>query len=1254
MSIVTKNKLESWANTVSSKSTLPHLVSRLIRATTPSSTKLNMSWGNSIYIGGWDSIVSCKEERAYVPLGISSWELGTDVNCKEKADNDYEKRTNNPLGVDPQNATFVFVTPRLWTKKTEWIAAKKAEGYWKDVIAYDAVDLEQWLDSAPAVDRWLSSEKGIEACPFEGVMTTDEFWNEWSTSLSIILTPECVTAGRELEINQLRSMLQDKPTIKGIRAPSSNEALAFIVAAMRSQQDETTDRFHAQTLIIDSEANFRAITINSNHPLVIIPRFYNAQPLYAAVSKGHHVLVPLGANDSFNLETIELPSLKHHPLVNALEACNIPWEKAMRLLKEAAYNITRLKRLLGFPDLVPKWSKREDIREIIPALLLGKWNENFGGDVLLVEKLSQKKYSNYLTVLNKWKSLDEPPITQIEESWQINAPFELWNNLVAILTKEDIECLQSSLFLAYQHESTEQEDSLSSASLSNHAFSKEARKGLAQSLVLLAIQQNNKPNIDNPQTLVNKLVRELLWEASPQAWISMEDELPLLAEAAPEEFLEAVKHSLEQQHPEILDMFCEGDDYIGQTSNHVGLLWALEQLAWLPEYILEASLILLKLTRLEPGGHSLNRPINSLQEIFKPCHYQTLTTFKDRMTVLSKIAKKEKESGWTLLTALLPPNNNIAHSTYKMKWRTFETNTSLTYSGLEVSNTYAAILDLLFELFDDNEEKFAQMLQKVPELPAAQRKKLIDWAYQVYPNVKHEKALAWETIRGILHRHRSCPDTDWALSEDELAPLEDLYNRLRPQNVIRQYLWLFNEQWPKIPEGIQYKSNEYEEAEKIFASKRSDALTSILTQVDLDKVMALRTQIEAPETLGRTLATIINDQEEVLHICQCLNDSPESSHFIRAFIAEKLNTHGFDWLKALFEELHEKRFSPQALSNLLLAFSPPKQQLWDFIDSLEPEIQKQYWLYVVPYFKHLSNEERVLGNEMLMKVGRYSAVIRNIWLYLAIMPSKLLVDVLWKINDQEDNRDVFPREHHIICIFEELSKRTDVDRETLKKLEIKYLSSINDDSGRGSKILQEELVQQPKFFVEVLTWLYSPQDETLQENERAGLSTRELCNRIQHAHHLLQSWNKIPGMSEDNSINGETLRNWIQQARTLAETASRLDVADEEIGQLLARYPEKSPLWPAVEVFRIIDDINSESMKNGYRIGLFNKRGFSSRSPYEGGTIEREKADYFKNLEEKFRFEYPNVARIFKDLKEGYLSDAKRMDEEAERVKLNC
>lgn len=1252
MNIVTRNHLEKWANTIFSKSTLPHLVPRLIRATTPPSTKVDMPWDSATYIGGWDGIVSCKEERAYVPLGISSWELGTAANCKEKADSDYEKRKNNPLGVDPQNATFVFVTPRLWTKKKEWIAAKKAEGHWKDVVAYDAVDLEQWLDSAPAVDRWLASQKGVEVCPFEGVMTTDEFWNEWSTSPSIILTPECVTAGREPEMSQLHSVLQDEPTIIGIRAPSSNEAIAFIVAAMKGLQDDAAGRFHAQTLIIDSEANFRAITINSNHPLVIIPRFYNAQPLYAAVSKGHHVLVPLGANDSFNLETIELPSLKHHPLVNALEACNIPWEKAMRLLKEAAYNITRLKRLLGFPDLVPKWSKREDIREIIPALLLGKWNENFGGDVLLVEKLSQKKYSDYLTILNKWKSLDEPPITQIGKSWQINAPFELWNNLVALLTKEDIECLQSSLFLAYQHETTEQEDATPSAGNSNHTFSQGARKGLAQSLVLLAIQQNNKLNIDNPQTLVNKLVRELLWEASPQAWISMEDELPLLAEAAPEEFLEAVKHSLEQQHPEILDMFCEGDDYIGQTSHHVGLLWAIEQLVWLPEYILESSLILLKLTRLEPGGHSLNRPINSLQEIFKPWHYQTLTTFKDRMTVLSKIAQKEKESGWNLLTALLPPNNNFAHSTYKMKWRTFETNTSLTYSRIEVYNTYAAILDLLFELFDDNEEKFAQMLQKVPELPSALRQKLIDWAYQVYPNVKHEKALAWETIREILHRNRSYRNTNRALPEEELAALKDLYHRLQPQNVIRQYLWLFNKQCPKIPEGIQYRPNKYKKAKKIYASKRSDALTSILAQVNLDEVMALRTQIEAPETLGRTLATIINDQEEVLQICQCLNDSPESSHFIRAFIAEKLTTHDFDRLKALFEELHEKRFSPQALSNLLLA-SSPKQQLWDFIDSLEPEIQKQYWLYVVPYFNHLSNEEKVLGNERLMKVGRFSEVIQNAELDLDIMPSKLLVDVLWKINVQEDNRDIFPKEYHVTDIIEELSKRTDVDRETLKKLEIKYLSSINDDSGRGSKILQEELAQQPKFFVEVLTWLYSPQDEILQEDERAGLSTQALCNRALRAYHLLQSWNKIPGMSEDNSINGETLHNWIQQARTLAETASRLDIADEEIGQLLARYPENSPLWPAVEVFRIIDDINSESMKEGYRIGLFNKRGFSIRSPYEGGTIEREKADYFKNLEEEFRFKFPNVARIFKKLKERYLSDAQRMDEEAERVKLD-
>ncbi len=75
-------------------------------------------------------------------------------------------------------------------------------------------------------------------------------------------------------------------------------------------------------------------------------------------------------------------------------------------------------------------------------------------------------------------------------------------------------------------------------------------------------------------------------------------------------------------------------------------------------------------------------------------------------------------------------------------------------------------------------------------------------------------------------------------------------------------------------------------------------------------------------------------------------------------------------------------------------------------------------------------------------------------------------------------------------------------------------------------------------------------------------------------------------------------------------------------------------------------------MKRGYSSGMFNKRGFTSRAAYEGGNIGRSKAKYFENLADDIRYSYPNVSEIFRNMQLNYLDDAKRMDENAERDRL--
>jgi hypothetical protein len=158
------------------------------------------------------------------------------------------------------------------------------------------------------------------------------------------------------------------------------------------------------------------------------------------------------------------------------------------------------------------------------------------------------------------------------------------------------------------------------------------------------------------------------------------------------------------------------------------LLWALEGLAWLPEYLREASLTLLKLSRLDPGGSLSNRPINSISEVFKAWHYQTLTPYEERMAILKYITDREKETGWTLLIRMLPHSHGIAQPTHKMRWRMFDKNTNLSYTYQEIWDTHTYVVGLLLKLFDNKELKFSQLINETVNLSPLDRKTVLDWA----------------------------------------------------------------------------------------------------------------------------------------------------------------------------------------------------------------------------------------------------------------------------------------------------------------------------------------------------------------------------------------------------------------------------------------------------------------------------------------------------------------------------------------------
>lgn len=1260
MKLITRNNLEDWARRTDAKSDLPYLISRLVRATTPGSTQADFPSGNATYTGGWDGIVTCEKATAYVPEGISLWEFGTKADNKGKADDDCDKRTVDPLGYIQKDSVFIFVTPRFWKDKDKWIQDKKAQGVWKDVRVYDSSNLEQWLDNAPAVSRWFSSKIGIY--PFDGIMTADEFWEEWSTggANGLVLQPELVTAGRELEQSQLLKILQEKPSIKAIKASTKNEAIAFIIATAKQFPETEFVRFVSRSLIIDTEANFRGIRINATHnnSLNMIPRFENQQILYAAVTQGHHVLIPLGADDTFNQDIIELPTIDRDGQVNSLIKSGISRDEAEKYSRESGRNITILKKLMGFPSPKTKWLKTENIREIIPALLLGRWNEHFVGDIELIEKLSGKKYSEYLDTLSKWKNLEESPLIQIGETWRLTSPLDLWTTLSPYLTQHDFQNIQECFSIAFKNGNPiiEPKDQNNFVVFPNKQkkFSNWSREGLVQSLILIGSFGGRLkiPNLSNPQLWVDGIIFDLLNNPTGEIWISVDHELPLISEASPSSFLKAVSDSLSKEQPEIMAMFKEADGFLHSISNHTGLLWALEGLAWLPEYLREVGLILLKLSRLDPGGNLKNRPINSISEIFKSWHYQTLTPFQDRMEILKYITETEKEQGWILLIRMLPTHHQSGSPTHKMRWRIFDKNLNLPYTYKETWDTDSYVLSLLLDQFDNNEGKFSQLIEKSVSLFLCDRKTFLDWAEINYSKVQQSEYTAWGIIRKILNRHRSYPDAEWALHEPELKKYEVLYDKLKPKNLINQYGWLFNESWPSFPEGSPRGANRHDQQQKKIDDARNNAAELLLKELGLKRILDLRNSIKEAGTLGDTLARVVTSQEDIFSICECLNDEGQNLKFIHSFILRKSIIEGFEWIVLLFKDLQRKRFNSKALTNILLPLSQ-NQQLWDFISNLDKEMQDEYWQNMNPWFYNTSPEEKIFGVQMLIEYQRFFTAIDISSHFAETVPTDILVELLKKSATVEASERGQFDEYAIQRIFETLDERLDLDCSIFIDLEWLYIPLLDSyGSRRSPKVLQDELSKNPKFFVDMLKWLYLPEDETKIEEEKKEISDEVLQNRAKRVYQLFYSWKKIPGMRSDNSIDEVQLRNWISEARSLATTEERLDFADMHIGQVLAQYPEDIPEWPQETIFKLIEEINSDSLKRNYSCAMFNKRGSSTRGPFDGGKIEREKADYFGKLANDFKNKYPNVAEIFSKLEQGYLADAKRMDERAERDRL--
>ena len=363
-------------------------------------------------------------------------------------------------------------------------------------------------------------------------------------------------------------------------------------------------------------------------------------------------------------------------------------------------------------------------------------------------------------------------------------------------------------------------------------YSARLRAGLAETLALLgskseALSSCSQGKAEDTASLA---VRELLKDASWERWASLNPHLPLLAEAAPDEFLKTVESALgDLDQTPFREIFSqEGGTVIGGGNYLTGLLWGLETLAWSPEHLAQVAVILADLASIDPGGNWRNRPANSLADIFLPWHVQTTASFEKRQAALKTVLKEQSAVGWKLLLGLCPHNHASTTGCRQPTWRDYiPKDWKDEVSQTEYWEQITAYTELLVGIAKESVEKLDELIRHLPNLPLPAHDSLLNYlrSQEIVNLPESERLPLWESLDKIVRQHRkaAAADAQWALPEQALLKIEETANALAPQAPELKYQRLFSNQDFDLFEG----RGNYDEQRERLDRERQVAVQTI-------------------------------------------------------------------------------------------------------------------------------------------------------------------------------------------------------------------------------------------------------------------------------------------------------------------------------------------------------------------------------------------------------------------------------------------
>lgn len=1258
---VNRSTLQSWASTRQAQSEFPRLIRRLIFETTSSSTEIGMPAGDGVAAGGWDGTVQATSTNPWVPDGKSVWELSVNKSPNQKADEDYSKRYSALDEGTPQDYVYIEAILRPWNDRKKWAAEKQKTGIWKGVKALGLDDIEAWLEQAPVTRAWLAELLGHS--PY-GYCSGEFWWKNWSEQTSPALTPELVLAGRKEAVNELAIDLRHENSVTTIAAPSIGEALAFLVAAAVHQDEQRRGKSLSQLAIVDGLGAWRRL-VEFSTPLILVPR--NKELIDEIPRNTHHrILIPVLSDAGAE---IVIPPLSSKEASGILRGAGVDYDTANELGHLGRCSLTAMRRSIALNKALhrPGWADTEHPKRVRRLLLAGTWRDDNDEDRTIISELIGQDYEYFRDeVAPSISNTEDPFIMRTGGTWHIVSAVDSWIFLADHIADDDLKQLKSVVLRVLTEpnpalELPQEQRWMAGAYGKRRRFSNEMRRGLAQSLALLGtygdsiILQNGLTGSEFANALVRLLFNQVSTDESHKGWKFISDVLPYLAEAGPEAFLEAVEDALLGDTPALASIF-ESDnsdgDIFSSNSEHVGLLWALENVSWAPEHFASAVELLAKLDEIDPGGQTANRPANSLAAIFRPWHPDTSVGVDRRLAVIDSLRRKHAEASWNLLSSMLPRAHGTHFPIYAPSFRMWKPE-QVHVTGKEYREVTDAVVHRCIEDASEDAKRWTKLLEHYQSLHHDAQCNILEALTEIGERnlcTEEFRNIVWRKLNDLIGKHRSHPDSEWALPDSELDNLAQVKELFLPKSAVERWMSLFSTWDPYIGISVTDDFDRYLEE---LAWRRAEAINEVSDAEGINGVRKLACKAEVVGSVGGALAKAGLEYDD--HMLEWLQDARgKLRENARSYFTGNYHLKGFAYFQKF---LSMEELSDITKARLILLAIDDFESAWRWGDE-NPTVMAIYWSEFSIYgLGHDLEKVNEIGSA-LIQAKRPASAIKLLLVYSHLNRRHIGEDyiaILIRALEQllTEQSGLAKREldtYDLQRAFDQLeSNRELVDIDKLIKLEWAYLRSLGTDAAVPT--LYQWLSESPEAFVGVVSIAYKASLESpTAAGEVETQSIDEISqSRSSQAHSLLHAWNMPPGFV-NGAMDKKTLDVWIDSVKIKLDECCRTERGMHVLGKVLFFAPEDPDgTWPGQVVRDVLEERRNPHIEDGFYFQVLNSRGVTSRGLDEGGKQEEELAKKHRGIAESFADEWPRVARLFRDISRTYELDARREEADAER-----